>query len=584
MDSSALAIAMQTFLERMSNAGKFMACYQVSWLNRSLDNFKKINGSQLVMKSPLRIRMTLLHTWLGVIFSFVLFLIFWAGSLSVFDKEIDMWMMPDTRIEYSNSSHISIDRDIIPVLKSLASDASVWTIILPNDRVPYISLSYGSENERKGHRIWLHPHTFEEIPRLDTKGATGFIYPLHHNLTIQFKHIGTWVVGIASMGMLCLLISGIIIHRKIFVDFFTLRLLRNFGRSNLDVHNLTGIALTPFYIIITFSGLVIAFLTYFPNAYLPLYAATRSQANLAEGSLNSQNRHSAERIFLIETLGRERLNASNQKGMISSIDEMVSDAEETWGKGSVYFIRVNYPFDTKSNIMLRRHSQSTVTKNNDFIRYSASSGSRISKFEAPSITKVWNFIVGMHYLKFDHWGIKWLYFLAGLAGSCMIATGLIFWVNARRQKALRAGNKHVSLMDAMTVTAVCGSVGATIGFMVANKLIPTTFNMLNISRDNWESLVFYGILILSLLHAVSCTLRCSVQGHLVAWRQQTLIIALLAITAVVLNRLMPYFDLSESIKYYHLAIVYIDLGLIILAIITTYASKSIMKRVTQLNL
>lgn len=38
--------------------------------------------------------MVWLHSWAGVILGSVLFAIFWMGTLSVFDAEIDRWMMP----------------------------------------------------------------------------------------------------------------------------------------------------------------------------------------------------------------------------------------------------------------------------------------------------------------------------------------------------------------------------------------------------------------------------------------------------------------------------------------------------------
>lgn len=49
------------------------------------------------MESGFRQSMAWLHTWAGVVLGSLLFAIFWMGTLSVFDREIDRWMMPDTR-------------------------------------------------------------------------------------------------------------------------------------------------------------------------------------------------------------------------------------------------------------------------------------------------------------------------------------------------------------------------------------------------------------------------------------------------------------------------------------------------------
>ena len=46
-----------------------------------------------------RLSMTWLHTWFGLVLGYVLMVAFFFGALSVFDREIDRWAMPETRFE-----------------------------------------------------------------------------------------------------------------------------------------------------------------------------------------------------------------------------------------------------------------------------------------------------------------------------------------------------------------------------------------------------------------------------------------------------------------------------------------------------
>jgi len=46
-----------------------------------------------------RLSMAWLHTWFGLVLGFVLMVVFFFGSLSVFDREIDRWAIPETRFE-----------------------------------------------------------------------------------------------------------------------------------------------------------------------------------------------------------------------------------------------------------------------------------------------------------------------------------------------------------------------------------------------------------------------------------------------------------------------------------------------------
>ena len=60
------------------------------------------------MEPTFRGSMNWLHSWAGMVLGGLLFAIFWMGSLSVFDREIDRWMIPSTRLALS-SQPISFD-------------------------------------------------------------------------------------------------------------------------------------------------------------------------------------------------------------------------------------------------------------------------------------------------------------------------------------------------------------------------------------------------------------------------------------------------------------------------------------------
>ncbi len=51
------------------------------------------------MSNNFRQAMAWVHTWFGLVLGFVLMAAFFFGALSVFDREIDRWAIPVTRIE-----------------------------------------------------------------------------------------------------------------------------------------------------------------------------------------------------------------------------------------------------------------------------------------------------------------------------------------------------------------------------------------------------------------------------------------------------------------------------------------------------
>jgi len=176
------------------------------------------------MEKSFRRSMAALHTWAGVVLGALLFLIFWMGSLSVFDREIDRWMMPMTRLA-PPSARPSLDATVLPLAERLAPDASPWTIVLPSARVPTLELRYP---DGKGGQVRRHIDTTGDpggrlVADAGSLGGNGFFFPFHYKLHLTAFDLGYWLVGVAGMTMLVLLVSGVVIHRRLFSDFFTFR-------------------------------------------------------------------------------------------------------------------------------------------------------------------------------------------------------------------------------------------------------------------------------------------------------------------------------------------------------------------------
>lgn len=110
----------------------------------------------------------------------------------------------------------------------------------------------------------------------------------------QPRDLGIWTIGLAAMAMLVALISGIVIHKKFFKDFFTFRPAKG-QRSWLDAHNATAVLVLPFHLMITYTGLVIFYLIYMPAAGAPRSARprlSRSPSNSASTTQDAATRGS----------------------------------------------------------------------------------------------------------------------------------------------------------------------------------------------------------------------------------------------------------------------------------------------------
>ncbi len=95
--------------------------------------------------------------------------------------------------------------------------------------------------------------------------------------------------------------------------------------------------------------------------------------------------------------------------------------------------------------------------------------------------------------------MRWLYFLSGLAGAAMIATGLVLWTTKRRQQLGRNGEPDVGLrfVEHFNVGIVTGLPIGIAAYFWANRLLPIGLN----ARDEWERHVLFATWAMMLLHA-----------------------------------------------------------------------------------
>ncbi|HKO91892.1 MAG TPA: PepSY-associated TM helix domain-containing protein [Polyangiaceae bacterium] len=452
--------------------------------------------------------MSLLHTWAGVLLGAVLFVVFWMGTLSVFDREIDRWMMPSTRLGPATGA-TSLDDTARKVAEQLAPGAKQWSITLPTERTPVLQLRYPDPVTKDSVLRYLDPQSGTLLAEPGTRAGTGFIFPFHFSLHIAWLDLGIWLVGLAAMAMLVLLVSGVVIHVHFFKELFTFRPHKALSRSSLDLHTTLGVLVLPFHFVMPLSGLFIFFSLFFPATWQAAFQGDRAAFNR-------------------EVFGSYQRPRADQPAALGSLDALKAQAEQLWGEGTVSSLRVLHPGDAASYVEVRRTSADQVSLSRQQLVLDAATGSVLAREEGGRpVLGVQRFVAGIHFLQFDNWTLRWLYFLAGLAGCTMIATGFLFWLESRRSQHARQGLAGVRVVDALTIGSVTGIIAATFAFFVANRLLPARASLFGMPRDELEMLVFYASWLVTFVHAA---LRARA-----AWAEQCWAIAGLGLAAVVLN-------------------------------------------------
>ncbi|TNC93198.1 MAG: peptidase [Thalassolituus sp.] len=536
--------------------------------------------------------MAWLHTWLGLLAGFVLMVCFFFGSLSVFDREIDRWAIPETRFDpqpmpsYDNmlkgifeksEPDVAEYNQLMPIYHDpAAGDMTPRTELPPDEywaytthRDPVLRMGVGfrvphpAEADEHNHihgNLTIDPRDGSLVPDDHLKIGSDWFYPLHYSLNLEWKFIGYYIVGLAAFFMLVALISGIWIHRRIFREFFTFRPAKRAQRKTLDIHNMSGVIALPFHFFFAITGLII-FASFF---YFPVNSTMLKP--LHELSEEIEASHTG--------LPHDRAGIDAD---IASVDAMIADAKHRWSErgmpGEVGFLMVTHVGDLNSYVSIYRAGSDRVALVGEGIHYKAATGELLREDPPHSFAEgAAEFLTGLHLQHFEHWFLRWLYVFGGLLGCVCIATGFIFYVEKRKSQHARAGSQGSRLTDAFAVATVTGIVVAACAMLLSNRLIPTDTS----GKGDWEKIVFCSVWGLTLLHALWRSSPVARAMSNPAWREQALTITVLAVAAVIANWLTTGDHLIKTLfTERYLAVAGTDISLLITAAIAWVSARKL---------
>ncbi|HUG23976.1 PepSY-associated TM helix domain-containing protein [Piscinibacter sp.] len=502
------------------------------------------------MFSSFRLSMTWLHTWFGLVLGYVLMVCFFFGSLSVFDREIDRWSIPESRFEPQPMP--SFDHVLLPIFAKLQPDAEhyademarlmdpskgpippreslkaeeYWAYTTHRDPVLRMGAGFGVPHpvDPDGHNhvhgdVTIDPRSGKFLPGEPMKLGSEFFYPMHYSLHLHWKDLGHWIVGVAALALLAALVSGVVMHRRIFREFFTFRPKKHTQRSALDLHNLTGVVALPFHFFFAFTGLVI-----FAALYLPV----------GETMLRPLA-HAHEAVEAARTgLPHQPAGVA---APLASVDAMVLEAKRRWQArgmpGEVGFLTLTHVGDKNGYVSIFRAGSDRVALVGQGLHFEAASGKVLREEPPPTaVTGINEFLTGLHLQHFEHWLLRWLYVLGGLAGCACIATGFVFFVEKRKKQHAKAGISGSRWADAMAVTTVTGMLSATATILVVNRILPAVLP----ERGDWQEYSFWAAWLLAMGHAFWRSAPVLQARISPAWREQCWAVAVLAVLAVLLN-------------------------------------------------
>ncbi|AQU86108.1 hypothetical protein B0W47_00065 [Komagataeibacter nataicola] len=445
------------------------------------------------MRETLRTRLGWLHGWLGYGAALVLTCIFATGSVAVFNMEITRWMQPEVQLAtLVPPGALALDAAARLVAAEQARGVSAF-ITLPSARSPTLDVVHYNGHEFVGAR--LDPATGAAIPARITAGG-GLFYNFHHTLFLG-PQVGTVIVNIAGMALLVAIVSGVVIHIHALVpDIILFRLSAARLRAWLDAHLLAGVLFVPFMVMMAYTGVLVKadmLVPAAPRPARPVQANTPPPAPMPD----------LTRLPLAPLLAQARASLPGQEpGFILFAPQRVSI----------------FAGDASSAFLTRDHADFTLPEGTPLP----------ASTTATPIARTMQFMHGLHYARFAPPGLRWLYFLSGVCGTAVMASGLVLFVMKRRRQA---GHRWTHrLADGLNVAIIAGLPAAMLAFLAGNRLVPASLT----GREDWETGIFFMAWALCALHALFQALRG--QAHR-AWQAQLGLVGLLGASLPVLDLL-----------------------------------------------
>jgi uncharacterized iron-regulated membrane protein len=367
--------------------------------------------------------------------------------------------------------------------------------------------------------------------------------------------------GLGGLGFLIASITGVIVHKKIFRNFFTFRRNAKGAQTRwLDAHNALGVLAWPFHVMIVLSGLMFYCYLYIPTGMM---TAARYPAPPRAGGGGFV---AGSGITLWGRI-RTGMPGSYQDGVPDPgnpastvpLTDLFSQAQAAMGSISTFTV-ISPNRDNEVVRFTSGHDQA-ITFTTDTMTINGATGGVIAPpgNRVNAVQKLTNVFAGIHFAFYGGHAMRWLYFLCGASGTLMVAVGLVLFTKKRRAMAHSpAAARFYEFVDRMNVAAVGGSLFACAAYFWAIRLLPASLSdpeqtfpggvyaTLNIvpfsqaTRTEWEMYIFWFAWIGAALHAFARAPR-------KAWTEQLAASGALCIGLPAIGYLVPNCDIGSMI-------------------------------------
>lgn len=431
------------------------------------------------------------HGWLGLIISVPLFIIFWAGAITLFLPEVVRWSalpyLPVSEVK----SNVTMDKVVQGVIDEVDFDDSRRLYVrLPSDYSPYLGLSipvfkdseksqaaqaYKAEIKQRlssgepladiqaqldrpvSGRGWqtylIDPNSGEVLSEDDPFELSHFLNELHFTLHLPQ---GRYLVGLVTFFFLVLVFTGIVIQLKNMIKHFFLYRGEKTTRYKMnDLHNVVGVISLPYGLMYALTGLMfnLGILLQIPTM-LVLYQGDRD-AMFADAGFSNPTQQASYQPHKVADM--EALILRFEQEFDSTTSRL--DVQNYGDENSI--IRLN---GVKNGTFAERISKVYEVKSDSFAAHLNDDNAE-NRF-----TKGVNLLFSLHLANFAELDLRVLYFVLAIGVCAMIVAGNVLWIVKRQKK--NEYPKAMALTRALTLGGCMGVITATAFAFMMERVLP----------------------------------------------------------------------------------------------------------------
>lgn len=234
--------------------------------------------------------MVAVHGWSGILLGLLLYAVVLTGTAAVFADEIGTWSAGHvaTRSSFDQPIDATLQRLTAQTPKQYREAVSLWERGDHGLGVFYHHDTTGSDGVPTEAGVYYQVDNAGRVTGQTTGYVDDIFGPMNDDALSTFlvdTHVrlhvpnpwGLLLTGILGLAMLVAAISGLLIHRHLFKDIFTLRRQSNAVLANRDKHSVAGTWSLPFAFVLAFTG---SFFSFFGTIGVPVVAMAAFGGNV----------------------------------------------------------------------------------------------------------------------------------------------------------------------------------------------------------------------------------------------------------------------------------------------------------------